>query len=740
MARRNTDKKRARREAAKSVPKLLIADAGSGGDVVLTAAAGEAGQSGPPTFKAVVYTGGKMRPQGFAYPVVAELRGLKVMAGPRPALYVHDQKRPVGHCEVSIDRSVRAEGALSVPGDDADMIASAAGNQFPWKTSMGVLMEELKFYDSDQTFTANGRSWRGPCYHLVRGQLYEVSFVTVAGDNTSSATIAASLGGLSEKETVMGFEQWLTAKFGDMEFDDDQLVVLKAAYQAEQKPDDKPADKPAGNLVASGDQRVPANVDVAALIRQELQAGTGDFMSQLRQQSAAELQRQGEIHSLCASFGNPTINVDQQGAPVAEGGRQVPLEAHAVAMNWSRDQVELQCLRASRGAGPAIHSRSSDDLNANVLECAARLTIGGSNTDDRLLKEYGEQTLNAAGELRNLGLRDCARIACQIEGIHTPATWGDGRQTLRAAFTTQTLPYVFENVLNKTLLAIYEGLPSVAKRLCKISRCTDFKQVSRVRLLGSGAWEKVGADGELKHGTVSDSKLTNQAETYGQYLMITRQDWINDDLGALESLSTYMAMMGNQIVEDTFFTLLLSNPNNFFHANNANLGSTGAFGDTSLKALRTLFRKQKRGPGSKEKNKRPVNIPPSILLVPVELEHEADVLVGSASMMVGDRASDVNTTTTKLGTMNAHRGKYEVLSAPQLSDDFFTGYSTTAFYLFANPNLLAAFDMMFLNGIQAPTIEAVSPRPDTLGMGYRGYIDFGVEEQDPLGAAKEPGT
>lgn len=734
MARRNTDKKRARREAAKSVPKLLIADAGSGGDVVLTAAAGEAGQSGPPTFKAVVYTGGKMRPQGFAYPVVAELRGLKVMAGPRPALYVHDQKRPVGHCEVSIDRSVRAEGALSVPGDDADMIASAAGNQFPWKTSMGVLMEELKFYDSDQTFTANGRSWRGPCYHLVRGQLYEVSFVTVAGDNTSSATIAASLGGLSEKETVMGFEQWLTAKFGDMEFDEDQLTLLKAAFQAEQEP---PADPPAKDLKAAGGA---GDVDVASLVRKELQAAGGDYLSQLRQQSAAELQRQGEIHALCARFDSPTINVDQQGNPVADGGRQVNLEAHAVAMNWSRDQVELQCLRASRGSGPAIHSRSSDDLNANVLECAARMTIGGANTEDRLLKEYGEQTLSAAGELRNVGLRDCARIACQIENVHTPPTWGDGRATLRAAFTTQTLPYVFENVLNKTLLAIYEGLPSVAKQICKISRCTDFKQVSRVRLLGSGAWTQVGADGELKHGTVSDEKLTNQADTYGQYLMITRQDWINDDLGALEDLSRYMAMMGNQIVEDTFFALLLSNPNNFFHANNANLGSTGAFGDTSLKALRTLFRKQKKGPGSKEKNKRPLNIPPSILLVPVELEHEADVLIGSANMMVGDRASDVNTTTTKLGTNNPHRGKYQVLSAPQLSDDYFTGYSTTAFYLFADPNMLAAFDLMFLNGVQQPTVEAVEPRPDTLGMGYRGYIDFGCKEQDPLGAAKEPGT
>lgn len=739
----------ARKAAARDVPKFLMSGACTDGEPMVLAAAGTGEDAGPRKWSAVVYTGGKMRPQGFAFPVVAELSGIRVMAGDRPALFIHDQRRPVGHAtQVTVKQSLRAEGILSVDGEDARMIAASFDNGFPWKTSMGVLMEDLRFFDSQETFQANGRTWRGPCYYLAKCQLFEISFVTVAGDNTSSATIAASLGGLNQ-ESPMKFQDWLQANFGDAEFTDEQLTLLKASFEAQQQHPTPGAAGGNGNgngngggaptpgagnpLTAAGTQ-----VDVAAQVRQMLASGQQDFLAEMRTSAAAELQRQATISTLCASHGNPSIRVDAAGNPVADGGREVTLQAHAVAMNWSTENVELQCLRASRGGAPAIHSGSGGGIDANVLEAACRLTIGGVNTEERLLAEYGEQTLTAAGALRNIGMRDATRIACEIEGRRIPAYFGDGRETLRAAFTTQTLPYVFENVMNKTLLLMIAALTSVARRICKISRTSDFKQVSRVNLFASGAWEQVGPDGELKHGTVSDSKYTNQLSTFGQFLMLTRQDWINDDLGALESLSKYMAIMGEQVVEDAFFTLLLANTANFFHANNANVG-TGVFNAANLSALKTVFRKQKQGPGSKTTDKRPVNIQPAKLLVPVELEDDANMLIGSANLMMENRDTTADTP-SKTAPKNPHYGKYEVLSAPQLSDAAFTGYSPVMYYLFANPEVVAAFDLMFLNGVQRPTIERVEARPDQLGMGFRGYIDFGYGQENPQAAARSTGA
>ena len=46
---------------------------------------------------------------------------------------------------------------------------------------------------------------------------------------------------------------------------------------------------------------------------------------------------------------------------------------------------------------------------------------------------------------------------------------------------------------------------------------------------------------------------------------------------------------------------------------------------------------------------------------------------------------------------------------------------------------------MFLNGRQQPTIERTPTPPNTLGVTWAAYIDFGVREQDPRGAIKVKG-
>ena len=57
----------------------------------------------------------------------------------------------------------------------------------------------------------------------------------------------------------------------------------------------------------------------------------------------------------------------------------------------------------------------------------------------------------------------------------------------------------------------------------------------------------------------------------------------------------------------------------------------------------------------------------------------------------------------------------------------------------ANPNVLPAFEIVFLNGRRTPVIERVEMPANTLGMGFRSYIDFGVNSQDPRAAVKVTG-
>jgi len=120
--------------------------------------------------------------------------------------------------------------------------------------------------------------------------------------------------------------------------------------------------------------------------------------------------------------------------------------------------------------------------------------------------------------------------------------------------------------------------------------------------------------------------------------------------------------------------------------------------------------------------------------VPVEIETDAELLMGSAQLML-----DGATAKTKIPVDNPHRNKYQVISVPHLSDSYYTGYSTKAWYLFADPSVLPAFELVFLNGRRTPVIERVEAPPNMLGMGFRSFIDVGCREQDYRAAVKVKG-
>ncbi len=84
---------------------------------------------------------------------------------------------------------------------------------------------------------------------------------------------------------------------------------------------------------------------------------------------------------------------------------------------------------------------------------------------------------------------------------------------------------------------------------------------------------------------------------------------------------------------------------------------------------------------------------------------------------------------------NPHAGKFEVVSTPYLSTIPWGG-NPNDWYLLADPKRLAALEVAFLGGKDRPTVERADADFDKLGIQFRGYIDFGVKEQDYRGALK----
>ncbi|XZE56658.1 hypothetical protein SH139x_002781 [Planctomycetaceae bacterium SH139] len=668
---------------AQSVPSSLRIVCDDSTSIALQAA--ESPEEGKPAlrkFSMTAYTGGAMRLGGWPYPVVVDLAGMRVTRKSRPILKDHDRGSIVGHTsDIKVSaQSLEVAGVISGVGATAQEVIATSENGFPWQASLGASADKVVFIPEGKAAQANGREFKGPVYVARKSTLGEVSFVALGADDNTEARVAAGQADADEQ----GAEP--------------------------EEPEEKET-----NASDPTDDLEPVNASLDMSTKQSAQPTSPNRQVEaMRAEIAAESRRIAGIHKICA-------------------GKHPEIEADAIEQGWSVTQTELAVLRIERPKAPEPN-QSRPSVTARMLEVAACLAVGIA--EKTLLASYGEQLVNQAEPLRNIGLRELVAESARLEGYDVPRVFGDGSATIRAGFSTMTLPGIMENVMNKTLLAAYENTPIAAFDLCSVGTVSDFKEVSRYRLLGTGGFEQVAADGELKHGKLSEQQYKNRADTYGQILMLTRKDIINDDLSAFMDIPRQMGRSGAESIDELFFTLMLGNASNFFSAGNSNFlsGADTAFGANSLTVAKTTFRKQKAGPGGKPKDQKPINIRPEFLVVPVELETEAELLMGSAQLMI-----DASGTPTKIPVDNPHRNKYRIISAPHLSDSYFTSASAKAWYLFANPSVLPAFEIVFLNGRRTPVIERVEMPPTMLGMGFRSYIDFGLNAQDPRAAVKVKG-
>ncbi len=661
-------------------------------------------------FTMTAYTGGKLFLANYPFPVVVDLSGVRISAKSRPILRDHDAGKIVGHTEaIEIKAgSIKLSGVISAANQFAQEVTDSSTNGFPWQASIGAQSEKTSFFDEGESVEVNGQKFTGPLYVARRAVLREVSFVALGADDQTTARVAANSSS-NTGESDMGFEAWLDKMgFQADDLDETQTAGLQAVYEAQQEPaaEDPPLANRQTNVTAS---TLPMEPNVPTAIVPPV-----DPIDELRAKWATERRRISRISEICA-------------------GEHSDIEAQAIEEGWDEAKTELAVLRAARPKAPAVGS-STPPLTAKTLEAAACLSAGIHGED--LVREFGERTLDAAHPLRHMGLKELVAECARLEGYQIPRVFGDGQETIRAGFSTISLPGILESVMYRTMLAAYQHTPIAAFELCSIGSVSDFKEVSRYRLLGTGGFEKVAPDGELKHGKLSEQKFSNKAETYGQILMLTRQDIINDDLDAFLDITRQMGRSGAESIDDLFFTLLLSNPGSFFSVGNGNYqaGADTAFSSDSLTTAKTLFRKQKAGPGTKAKDKKPINVRPELLVVPVELETEAELLMGAAQLMLDGAGSE-----TKIPVDNPHRNKYRVVSMPHLSDSYYSGNSAKAWYLFANPQVLPAFELVFLNGRRTPVIERVEAPPNNLGIGFRSFLDCGIREQDPRGAVKLKG-
>ena len=403
------------------------------------------------------------------------------------------------------------------------------------------------------------------------------------------------------------------------------------------------------------------------------------------------------------------------------------LKASAISQNWTKDQtelallkaerdaVEIQRIRAERPTGPMIHASGRERFRDSAVIEAALLAHMGR--EDIAEKALGASAMEAAKSMRCTHIMDIIKGSLQARGIDVPA---DRNAMVRAAFSYANLPGILSNTANKLMEQSYRAFPSVARQIARKLTANDFKQHTGYRLTGDTKMQEVGPAGEIKHGTLGESSYFYKVSTFARMFALTRQDIINDDLGAFDEVPSMIGRGSAVALEELFWQLVLANTGNFFHANNKNYisGTTTALSIEGLRQAVQAMRQQVDAQGT------PIMVEPKFLVVPAALEATADTIYASTNIVM---AAD---TATPDG--NPYKGKYQPLVVPHLSDD-------DVWYLLGSPADVAAFGIAFLSGQDSPTVETSDADFNVLGIQFRGYLDFGACQIDPKGGVMSAG-
>ena len=669
----------------------------------------EAANGAKPKVMGIAYSGGKMNLPGWKHPVVVDLAGMDIPETV-PLLTNHENKTDsrVGIISASIkDNVLEISGEIVSDSKDAQDIVAQGKAGADWQLSIGADVKECELVKSNRT--VNGQEIEGPFYHVTKSTLREVSVVAVGADAHTSMKVTAQFN-LSKNNIEgesMTEENKNNVSAADETVNTEQEKKQKTAAptakenEAEKKPEQAKAEATPAAITASA-------TDVSATAKEAAVAAV-----------KAERERVSAIQGIC-------------------NGEFPEIEKQAIASGWTPEVVTKKVLETIRAERPAasvnisVKAKPEGGEMRKTLEAAMSLRCGVDA--DTLEKSYGAQTVEAGMKEMDMPLKQLLVECMKLDGI--PYNRGFDNETIRAAFSSVSLPGILSNVANKKLLQSYEAQPVIATKLCSTGDLNDFKENDRFRLTDVGDLLPIAADGEIKDGGLIEETAKNQLETYGKKFCLTRKMIINDDLGAFMKVPTAMGNRAARLIDQLFFSRLLANPTQsdgkaLFSNAHKNLlgGASSALSADSLKKAIQLFLDQVDADG------QPIAVEPKYLLVPTALKHLAVELTQGATLIMSGSDNAVRPALNVLADENL-----QVVSSPYLGNSAYEGASQTGWYLFGDPKTIDTWEIGFLKGKRTPTVERGETDFNTLGLWFRVYFDLGIREQDHRGMVKANGA
>lgn len=430
---------------------------------------------------------------------------------------------------------------------------------------------------------------------------------------------------------------------------------------------------------------------------------------------AEERQRNSDIVALCRQTGMDPAEFIRTGA----------------TMDTVRQAAVTHLLQHGAPIQTGARDRDQDNFRAGAVD--AILMRAGVNV---------ERPAESVDQFRGMSLRDLAIECMARDGQGTTTSLlRMGRDDLwnmacRQFFNpTAAFPAILDNAIRKAIEHRYNHVPTTFQLWTSRGSVTDFKPTRDHSYLigGAGEFKLVGENGELKADAPKSELLPQRKiDTYGRQFSMTRQAFINDDIGFITEVPGLYAASAKRTINKQVYTILVKNPAIFdgvalfdaAHNNDAKTGAAPSI-DTLQKMMLKLLRQ-------KDPFGEAIMVQPKYIIVPVGYGFVLSQLLETQVLDVEGIGNH---------TVNAlynYRNQLTVIEEGALNALAGAG-QPVPWFMVGDPSHAKSLQVDYLNGQEAPTIRR-SEVPGQLGYVWDIWLDWGITAVDYRGIARNKGV
>lgn len=399
----------------------------------------------------------------------------------------------------------------------------------------------------------------------------------------------------------------------------------------------------------------------------------------------------------------------------------------------TEDQVRAAILEHLRSQNSPIHTgvrvtgSGEDDFRRDASD-ALLLRSGHVNVEN---PSEGARQLQGMS-LRDLGIeclmREGNRSASDLLRMSPDELYVELCAQFRQFYNpSAAFPAILDQTIRKSIVELYNRVPTTFQTFTSRGSLKDFKQTADHEYIigGVGDFLLVPENGEIKPDIPRTELLPQRKlDTYGKQFSMTRQAFINDDIGFLTEVPGLYATAAKKTIDKQVYKILFDNKAIFdgkplFHKDHKNLITSGSK-PTQASIQQMILQMQKQTDHFDE----PIYITPRILLVPVGYEFDLAVIFHS-TQVVGSANNDINP---------LYNYPLQIVQSPVLNA--LAGTGACPWFMFGDG--ARGIQVDYLNGQETPTVRRMET-PGQLGFVWDMYLDWGISVRDYRSIAKNPG-